>query len=122
MARTPKENQKKYKAFLQALRTLAPDKAFGRITLAEFEAQVAKSEAPRDNIERLDDEKKQSEALMGTEDKITMKMCEKIKNGVIDDEDFGDDSALYEALGYIRKSERKSGLTRGKKKGDPPKE
>ena len=51
------------------------------------------------------------------EDVSTMKMCERIKNGVVADPDFGDDSALYEALGYIKKSNRKSGLTR--KKNEP---
>lgn len=32
--------------------------------------------------------------------------------GVVADPNFGDNSALYEAMGYIRKSDRKSGLTR----------
>jgi hypothetical protein len=32
----------------------------------------------------------------------------------------GDDSALYEAMGYVRKSARKSGLTR--KKNEPVKQ
>ena len=40
-------------------------------------------------------------------------------NGVKGDPDFGEDSDLYEAMGYVRKSERKSGLTR-KKKTPPP--
>jgi hypothetical protein len=31
---------------------------------------------------------------------------------VLGDPAYGPDSALYEALGYVRKSERKSGLTR----------
>ncbi|MCD9187617.1 MAG: hypothetical protein LUM44_14455 [Pyrinomonadaceae bacterium] len=119
MAKTAKDRQKKYKQYQQALRNLAPDKTFGRITLAEFEAQIAKSEAPRADLERIDDEKKAAEAKIEFEDKITMKMCDKIKNGVVDDDDFGDDSALYESLGYVRKSERKSGLTRKNKKGEP---
>jgi hypothetical protein len=39
-------------------------------------------------------------------------MCEKIKNGVIASDEFGDDSALYEAFGFVRRSQKKSGLTR----------
>ena len=33
-------------------------------------------------------------------------------NAVVGDTDEGNDSPLYEALGYIRKSQRKSGLKR----------
>jgi hypothetical protein len=39
-----------------------------------------------------------------------------VVNGVVGDPTFGPDSALYEAMGYVRKSERKSGLTRKGKK------
>ena len=114
MADTPKENEVKYKRFLNALKTLAPNGVFGGVKLSEFEAQVNKSDLPRANLERIEDEKMQEETSRNTEDVATMKMCEMIKNGVIADPDFGDNSALYEALGYIPKSAKKSGLTRKK--------
>lgn len=41
-------------------------------------------------------------------------MTVNVGNGVRGDKDFGDDSALYGAMGFVRKSERKSGLTRKK--------
>ena len=121
MADTPKENEIKYNRFRTALETLAPDKKFGNITLADFTAQIEKSELPRQKIRQLYDQIKQEEAIRDAQDVITMKMCEKIKNGVISDDEFGDDSALYEALGYVRRSERKSGLTRKKKAPEPVK-
>ena len=114
MADTPKENETKYNRFLNALTTLAPDKTFGGVTLQDFIAQLAKSNAPRQKLVKLDDEKKRQEVIRDTEDVSTSKMCEKIKNGVMADPEFGDDSALYEALGYVRKSDLKSGLTRNK--------
>lgn len=114
MADTPKENQIKYERFLNALRTLAPDKTFGGVTLAAFEAQIEKSEAPRKRIAAKCDEIKQDEVERDTEDVPTMRMCEMLKNGVVADPEYGDDSALYEALDFIRKSARKSGLTRKK--------
>ena len=119
MADTPKENEAKYKRFLTALKTLAPTKTFSGITLADFVAQCVKSDAPRDAIIQIDDQRLQEEANRDTTDITTMKMCETVKNGVIADPEFGDDSALYEALGFVRKSERKSGLTR--KKTEPEK-
>lgn len=122
MADTPKENKVKYTRFHTAFSTLAPDKTFGGIKLSDFTAQVGKSNARRENLQRIKDEVIQEEAALDGEDNITMKMCERIKNGVIADEDFGDDSALYEALGFIRRSEKKSGLTRKKKKEEPPEE
>ena len=47
----------------------------------------------------------------------TMAGVDLVVKGVVGDPKFGDDSALYEGMGYIRKSQRKSGLTRKKKDG-----
>ena len=38
-----------------------------------------------------------------------------VANGVRGDKTYGDDSPLYGAMGFVRKSERASGLTRKKK-------
>ncbi len=45
-------------------------------------------------------------------DRVSLAKARLVVNGVIGDPTHGPDSSLYEALGYIRKSERKSGLTR----------
>jgi transcriptional regulator with XRE-family HTH domain len=37
---------------------------------------------------------------------------QKVIKGVVGDPNYGDDSNLYEAMGYVRKSERASGLTK----------
>lgn len=39
----------------------------------------------------------------------------KVGQGVAGSADYGDDSPLYGAMGFVRKSERKSGLTKKKK-------
>ncbi len=114
MSDTPKENEVKYNRFFNALTTLAPDKTFGGVTLPDFTAQISESTAPRKRLAEINDEKVNQETKRDNADVETMKLCERIKNGVVADPDFGDDSALYEALGYIRKSNRKSGLTRKK--------
>ena len=119
MADTPKEYETKYTRFLNALKTLAPNKTFGGVAVSAFETQTEKSDAPRERIAAKYDEIKQDEVERDPEALVTMKMCEMIKNGVVADPEYGDDSALYEALGYIRKSDRKSGLTR--KKTEPKK-
>ena len=91
------------------------------MNLDEFMAQVAKSNAPRQKIRELKDEATEQETERDVVDAVTMKMCDQIKKGVIADPDFGDDSAIYEAFGFIRKSECKSGLTRKKTVTDPVK-
>ena len=114
MPNSPKENEDKMMMVLNAWKTLAPDKKFGGLSVAQFEEQVNKSLAPRVRLDQIEDEKKQQQALRESEDAATLKEVQFIVNNVLADPEFGDDSALYEAMGYVRKSERKSGLTRKK--------
>ena len=119
MPKNPKDSEEKMLQVLNAWKTLAPDKSFGAMTAAQFEAQVNKSLAPRARLDRLEDEKREQIALREAEDEVSMTKVQLVVNGVLADPDEGEDSALYEAMGYIRKSARKSGLTRKKK--DAPK-
>lgn len=112
MPNNPKDIEIRYNRFLNALKTLAPTKTFGGVTLAAFEEQVAESDEPREMLEQIDDQRKQQEAARDSADGGTMRMCEMVKNGILADPEFGEDSALYEACGFVRKSMRKSGLTR----------
>jgi hypothetical protein len=41
-----------------------------------------------------------------------MRLAQLVTNGVLGDPEAGPDSDLYEAMGYVRTSARKSGLTR----------
>jgi hypothetical protein len=120
MPKSPKDNEEKMLRVLNALKTLAPEKKFGNKGVAEFETQVNKSLAPRQRLVEIADEEIEQQALRENEDGKTMKMIESIVAGVIADDEFGPDSALYEAMGYVRKSERRSGLTRKKVNGQSP--
>ncbi len=120
MPNSPKNNEEKMLMVLNAWKTLAPDKQFGGMTVAQYETQINKSLAPRTRLDELDGEIKQQQALRESEDETTMSKVNLIVNGVLADPTEGDDSALYEAMGYIRKSDRKSGLTR--KRVEPAKQ
>ena len=98
-----------------AFRTLAPDKTFGGMNLAQFEAALAPARDARRRIEDLEDQHTQAVADRKAADEIANTRMQQLVNGVRADPDFGPDSALYAALGYIRESERKSGLTRNRK-------
>ena len=100
---------------LNAWRTLAPDKTFGGMTLAQFEAAVAPSLAARQKIDDLNNQLTEAQAERDASDDVSTTKAQLVVNGVLADPTEGPDSALYGAFGYTRQSERKSGLTRGHK-------
>jgi len=122
MPNNPKANEEKMLQVLNGWKTIAPGKRYNDMTVEDFEAQVNKSLAPRQRLEQLADEELQEQANRDNEDAITMEMIQFIVNGVLADKTEGPNSALYESFGYVRKSERRSGLTRKKKKEEPPEE
>lgn len=115
MSDSPKHNEEKMMKVLNAWRTLAPGKSYGGVTVEQFETVVDNSLAPRQQLLTIKDEETSQITTRERNDDVTMAMIEKIVAGVVADPTEGSDSALYEAMGYVRKSERKSGLTRKKK-------
>lgn len=112
---SPKEIEEKIERMLNAWRTLAPDKSFGGMTLAQFEAAAAPSLAARRKIEELENQLAQQLAERGTSDDAFNAKAQLVVAGILADPSEGPDSALYEAFGYTRKSARKTGLTRRKR-------
>src|SRR2546423_10621799 len=118
MPNSPKTIEEKMEGILTAGRTLAPDKTFGGMTPAQFEAFVARSRAARQKIEDLNDQLTEAQAERDAADEVSTAKVRLVVNGVLGDPEFGPDSALYEAFGYTRESEHKTGLTRKRKQ--PP--
>ena len=116
MLQSPGNIEAKMMKVLNAWKTLAPEKQFGGMTIKEFEAQVNTSLTPRQRLIALDDEVKQQQAARDAADEKTMNDIQYIVAGVLADPTEGANSALYEAMGYIRRQNRKSGLTRKKVK------
>lgn len=112
MGDSPKDNQSKIDTVHNAWKTLAPDKSFGGMTLAQFEAAIAPSFSTRQQLEDLDDQRTQLLAARANADEASLDKVSLVVNAVRGDPNFGDDSGLIEAMGYTRSSERKSGLTR----------
>jgi hypothetical protein len=117
MAQNPKENEQKITRMLNAWETLAPSKSFGGMTLAQFQAAAQPAQAARQQIDDLEDQLTQAIATREAADDAFLEKAQLVVNGVLADSTEGDDSAIYEAFGYTRKSARKSGLTR---KRTPP--
>jgi hypothetical protein len=112
---TPKKAIESLETVEDALEQLAPGEVFGGIKLVDYKTQVQKSRTVRQEMVDIENQKTNKANERDTTDGDGLKMRELIVNGVIGNPNYGPDSSLYEAMGFVRKSERKSGLTRKKK-------
>ena len=120
MAGSPKGTEEKLAKLINAWETLRPAKGFGGMTLAEFKTAVQPSFAKRTAITQL---QATLTALLDQRDDAdgdSAGAMQLVVNGVKADPAEGEDGELYEAMGYVRKSERKSGLTKKKPVTPPP--
>ena len=119
MAGNPKENGEKIAAVLQAWKDLRPAKTFAGMTLAQFTTAVKPSLDARDAINTLENQLIAAADQRDDADIVSMKQVLLVVNAVKGDITEGEDGELYEAMGYVRKSERATGKT-NKKKPTPP--
>lgn len=115
----PKDVKEKLDRMIKAWETLAPDETFAGMTLPQFKAAVQPSYTARDEIAALEAQVNGKLAQRDVSDKVSVQKAQAVVNAVLASETHGPDSALYESFGYVRQSEKKSGLTQRKK--TPPK-
>lgn len=111
-SQNPKKNIECLEKVLQAWREFAPDVTFGGVTLANFEEKVQISRQARVDLTAKENAVMNAIVQRDNDDALSLALKALIVNGVIGDPNFGPDSVLYEAMGYVRKSARSSGLTR----------
>ena len=117
---TPKKIEEKIELTVNAWEQLAPAKSFGSMTLAQFKAVVAASTNARAQIDQLQNQLTQAINQREDADNVSLAKIQLVVNGVLADPTEGPDGSVYEAMGYTRKSERKSGLSRKKKESPKP--
>jgi hypothetical protein len=100
------------RSFRAAWRELAPDSTFAGMTLTEFEAASEPSLALRADIVALEKQIQGKSTLRSKADDDAVELLQLVVGSVRGTPGFGRDCALYRALGYVRHSERRSGLTR----------
>jgi hypothetical protein len=111
----PKLTADKLGKLTQAWQDLAPEKSFGGMTAAEFRTRVQASLDARAAVNAAELQLMDALTRRQTSDVETQRLMLLVVNSIKGDPTLGDDSALYEAAGYVRRSERKSGLRRGSK-------
>ena len=119
MPNNPKSNEQKMNTMLNAWETLASAKSFGGMTLDQFKAIATPAQTARQRIADLESQMTQAINDRDAGDTAFLAKAQLVVNGVLADPSEGPDSSLYEAIGYRRKSERRSGLTRAKKTAGP---
>ena len=119
MPDAPKAIGDKIAKFTAAWERLRLTKSFAKMTFDEFKAKVKPSVDARKAIGQLEIDMTAALDVRDKADVVSAKSLNDVVKAVVGDTDEGEDGELYEAMGYVRKSERKSGLSRGKT--PPPK-
>ena len=114
MILTPKGKIEKLERVLNAWETIAPDGQYGGMTKEQFAAFVNTSKNARATIATLENQINDATILRNSSDEMALAKVKLVKNGVLADPNQGENSSLYESMGYIRQEDKKSGLTRKK--------
>lgn len=120
MPTAPKEAYDRITSTGTAWETLRADKIFANLTLEKYRALIAPSLTSRATIARLENELLAAQNQRDDADKVSLAAQQLVIAAIKGDPDEGEDGVLYEAMGYIRKSERKTGLHRGTKTTTTP--
>ena len=112
MSEGPKATETFLDDVVSAWTELAPTAEFAGLTLAQFEAKVKPSFDTRAEVSTLETQLKAVRQSRKNADIISNDDALNIVNGVRSAPGFGENSALYKAMGYIPKNDRRSGLVR----------
>jgi hypothetical protein len=115
---SPKLTLEKINKVITGWETLAPEKTFAGMTLSQYKARIQPSLDSRARIQTLEEQLQAEKDKRDQSDAESLRVTQMVVNGVLADPTEGPDSPLYAGMGYVRDSERKSGLTH-KKKGKP---
>jgi len=114
MSYGPQKSLDRINLVSRAWETLRPTKTFGGFTLAQFKAKVKPSLDARASMESLDHQMTAAADQRDDADVASMDAIKIVVAAVKGDPAETAKGELYEAMGFVRESERKSGLTRKK--------
>jgi hypothetical protein len=108
----PKQIEERIALFTASWEAHAAETTLAGMTLDQFKAAVAPSVAMRVEIESLANQLRGAIARRSSADEMSVELMNRVVYAILGDPALGSGSALYRALGYTPKSERRSGLTR----------
>jgi hypothetical protein len=111
MGYNPGNIVEKRNVIAEAWRELSPTETFANMTLAEFEAQTQSIITTRENLTREERRVSAAIGLRNAADKVAIESIQLVVNSVRGNPNYGRNSSLYRAMGYVPRDERKSGLT-----------
>jgi len=114
MKQSIKRNLSKINLVMNAWEQLAPEAVFGGFSLAKYKVAMAPALQSESRVAALLAELTGELQTLNINSESCYRIALQMASSVKGDGNYGDDSALYAAMGYKRRSERKSGLTRKK--------
>lgn len=120
MPSSPKQAKEKLDAIIKAWGDLRPAKKFAGMTLEEFKTKVKPAYDSRATISTLENQMTAAIDQRDKADKAAFALTQFVVNAVKGDPEEGEDGELYDAMGYVRKSERESGLAKRPKTQPSP--
>lgn len=112
MPSNPKSAGDHLKAIMAGWEEHAADATFSGLTLARFKAKVKPLLDARAEIENLNRQIDGGRVERSNADVIGEEIANNVVNSVKGNPNYGENSALYASFGYLRKDDRKSGLSR----------
>ena len=107
-----KQLEDKLSTVVVAWSTLRPSKTFLGMTLEQFKSAIQPSLDARRSVAALESSLAAAIVQRDVADTESWPLVQQVVKAVIADNDEGDDGELYKAMGYVRRSERASGLSR----------
>ena len=109
---TSKRTLERITSVTRGWENLRPTKQFSGFTLEKFKETSKPSLDIREQMAELESRLQALAAQLVTADAVSEAAVRSVLHGVKGDLEEGDDGELYEAMGFVRSSLRKSGLTR----------
>jgi hypothetical protein len=112
MPSNPKTTGDHLDAIIAGWEEHAADATFAGLTLTQFKTKVKPSLDARAAIESLARQLDGARVERDNADVTSLEVATNVVNSAKGDPNFGENSALYASFGYVRRDDRKSGLTR----------
>ena len=118
MNSNPKATGDLIESILAGWEEQAANATFAGKTLPQFKQAVKPSLDARATIKDLTQQTDDARVDRDNADPVSAELVQLVVNSIKGDPNYGENSALYATIGYVRKDDRKSGLTRAAKADD----